>query len=151
MPDCFQQHLSEVISELSQNRELSRPLGLKIPGPVCNLDLETFDLLSRNYKSGQYCQGVVNGFLRIKDLASPEDLQRAFRAVQKLRRTLGKHLIVTTVFPDEMEALRTVAETTSLKPAGVFEATAFLYFRATERLGQCRQPQAAATSLEPLS
>ncbi len=133
MPDSFQQNLFEVISELSQNREFSRPMGLKIPGPACNLDLETFDLLARNYKSGQYCQGVVNGFLKIKDMASPEDLQRAFRAIQKLRRTLGKHLIVTTVFPDEMEELMTVAATTSLKPAGVLEATAFLYFRAKER------------------
>lgn len=151
MPDYFQQNLSEVISELSRNRELSRPIGLKVPGPLCNLDQETFDLLVRNFKSGQYCKGVVTAFFGVKDMAAPEDLQRAFRAVCQLRRALGKHQIVTTLFPDEMDELKNAAKIASLKPAGVLVATAFLYFRAKERQGQSHQPQAAAIGLEPLS
>jgi hypothetical protein len=140
MPDFFRQNLSEVISELNKNHEFSRPTGLKLPGPLCNIDQETFDLLLCSYKSGQYCRGVVTGFLRVKDMATPEDLLKASRAVHKLRRSVGKHQVVITLFQDEMEDLKKVAEASSLKPAGVLEATAFLYFRAKDRQSNSISP-----------
>ncbi len=130
MPDCFHDNLSEVLQKLSQDLELSRPAGLKISGPQCHLDLETFDLLTHSYKNGQYSKGVITAFSSIKDHAGSDHFVRACRAVRLLRRTTGKHSVTTTLFPDEMEELKEVSRTTSLAPAAVLEASAYIYFRA---------------------
>ena len=130
MPDCFHDNLSEVLQKLSQNLELSRPAGLKITGPQCHLDQETFELLTRSYRNGQYCKGVITAFVGVKDHAGPDDFVRASRAVHLSRRVVGKHSVMTTLFPDELEELNKISRTTSLTPAAVLEASAYIYFRA---------------------
>lgn len=135
MPEFLQQSLFEVISELNLNREFCRPIELKLSGPSCRLDKETFDLLSRVYKHRQYSLGIVTGFLNVKDVVAPEDLRRASRAVQKIRQSLGKHTISTSLFTDEMEALKKAVEASGLKAPAVLEAAAFLYFRAIDKEG----------------
>lgn len=136
MPEFLKQNLSEVISELNLNREFSRPIELKLTGPACHLDKETFDLLARIYKNRPYSLGVVTGFLNVKDMVTPEDLRKAARAAHKIRRSMGKHTVTTSFFSDEMDALKKVVEASELKPAAVLEAAAFLYFRAIDKEGQ---------------
>lgn len=132
MPDRFHDNLSELLQRLSQDVELSRTPGMKVTGPQCHLDQETFDLLVRSHKNGQYCKGVVTAFISVKDHAGPDDLMRANRAVHLSRRMGGKHSVMTTLFSEEMDELKKVSRLTSLAPAAVLAACAYIYFRAKD-------------------
>ena len=106
-----------------------RSLSKKSPGPTCLLDQETFDLLSVRYESGHFGEAIVEGFKKIKDLMTNEQLLKAHEVASQKRRASGKHAVSVRLTAEEHDCLSAVAVSSSLKKASLLVATSFVYFR----------------------
>lgn len=122
----FQKRLRKFLSELEQTRPLI-PRGQRVSGGRCRLDSESFELLAKLFRSGQYSRGVLESYAHVIGVARPTDLQRSAAAVRQLRAEKGGHVVHVMVFPNELEEVNRAARLAEMTVPALLEACTFLF------------------------
>lgn len=122
----FQKRLRNFLSEMEQAYPLI-PRGQRVSGGRCRLDAETFQLLTKQFRSGHYSKGIMESYSRVIGVALPTDLQRSSLAVRQLRAEKGGHVVHVTVFQSELEEVNRAATHAEMTVPALLEACTYLF------------------------
>lgn len=128
----FQDRLSSFLSEM----EAAHPIcerGQRVSGGRCHLDAESFELLTRYFKRGQYSKGVMEAYSRVIGITRPSDLQRSSQVVRQLRTEKGGHFVQVLVFPSELDEIKQAASKAELTVPALLESCTYLFVRVGVR------------------
>lgn len=129
MQDPLINKVATVLASLDSMVIDARSLSKKLPGPTCLLDQETFHLLSLRHVSGHFGAAIVEGFKKIKDLMTNEQLLKVHEVAAQKRRSSGKHAVNVRLTAEEHASLSAISVSSNLKKASLLVATSFVYFR----------------------
>jgi len=134
MVDPQQRKLHEciriVISHISSSAASISTRSMRVSGPQCRIDRYTFELFERYFPRGQYSQGIVNAFMEVRNLATPEELELAAREVSMARKKWGKSPVQVYMKGDELDLLNDVAAKSDISVSAVLEACVLIYVQA---------------------
>lgn len=136
MKDGFQVGFQDRLSSFLSEMELTHPIcdqGQRVSGGRCHLDAESFELLTRYFKRGQYSKGVMEAYSRVIGITRPSDLQRSSQVVRQLRADKGGHIVQVSVFPSELDELKESASKAGLTVAAILECCTYLFVRVGVR------------------
>ena len=128
----FRERLSSLLLEMERTHPLnSREQRVSVGR--CHLDAETFELLTQNFRAGQYSKGVMEGYAQVIGVTRPIDLQRSAQVVRQLRTDKGGHIVQVSAFQNDLDEIKRAASSADLTVPALLESCTYLFVRVGAR------------------
>lgn len=120
--------LDSLLSEIERAHHLTER-EQRVSGGRCRLDAETFDLLTRNFRSGEYSKGILEAYSKVIGVTQPRDLQHSSQVVRRLRSEIGGHIVQISILQSELDEVKKAATRARLTVPALLESCTYLYVR----------------------